>query len=318
MNKNSSPLNGFLNIYKPSGPTSMEVVRRIKQLTSQRRRVGHGGTLDPQAEGVLPICFGQATRLMEFLIESTKEYRMEVYLGATTSTYDGEGEVVKRGDPSAFTSQEIEHALESFRGTIFQTPPMYSALKVEGKRLYTLARAGIEVEREPRRVEIPRLEILEFSPPTLVLMVESGRGAYMRSLAHDLGEALGCGGYLSSLIRLRSGSFKAEDAVAMERILDNRQDDGWREFFHPVDFPLLRLKSVTVGKEAERYIRSGQPVALPPDVGAYAGYMERYRAYTSDGRLLAVVAFDRPRNQWRPYKVFSLESPSPYAPSATR
>ena len=317
MNKNASPVNGFLNIYKPSGPTSMDVLRRVKHLTGQRKRVGHGGTLDPQAEGVLPICFGQATRLMELLVDSGKEYRMEVELGKTTSTYDGEGEVVKTGDPSDLTPQKIEDTLQAFRGTIDQTPPMYSALKVDGKRLYKLARSGIEVERQPRSVEIHHLEVLESSPPLLILLAESGRGAYMRSLAHDLGEALGCGAYLKGLVRLRSGSFKSEESVSLEQFLEHSQDD-WMEHLQPVDFPLLNLNSLTVGPEAERLLRSGQPVVLPADIGAYVGYMERHRAYTSDGRLVGVVSFDRPKNQWRPYKVFNLDAPSPYAPLASR
>lgn len=308
-------INGFLNLYKTEGPTSMDIVRQIKRLTHQRKRVGHGGTLDPLAEGVLPICFGQATRLMEFLVESEKQYRMEVYLGVTTSTYDGEGEVVKRNDPSGVDLGAVEQVLKSFGGIIYQTPPMFSALKVGGKRMYKLARSGVEVERSPRKVEIRQIELLDFAPPSIVLVVDSGRGAYMRSLAHDLGEALGCGAYLKSLVRQRVGCFKAEEAVALSRLQEAGDPDSWREHLRSVDSVLLHMKDVAVSRAAERYIRSGQAVSLPPHVGAYAGYMERYRAYTQDGRFLAVVDFDKPRNQWRPYKVFNLDTPSPYAPA---
>ena len=315
MGRNKAPVNGFLNLYKPPGPTSMDMVRQVKRLTGQRKRVGHGGTLDPLAEGVLPICFGQATRLMEYLVESDKRYRMEVLLGITTTTYDGEGEVVRRGDPSGLDSGVVEKALNAFRGIIYQTPPMYSALKWEGKRLYKLARSGIEVERQPRKVQIPRIEMLGFASPSLVLDVDSGRGAYMRSLAHDLGEALGCGGYLKSLVRLRLGPFKAEDAIPVDRFQEAAEGDSWEEYLQAADYVLLHLKSVAVGKAAERYIRSGQPVSLPPHIGVYAGYMEGYRAYTQDGRFLGVVCFDKPRNQWRPYKVLNLPIRSSHAPT---
>ena len=291
----------------------MDVLRRIKQLTGQRKRVGHGGTLDPQAEGVLPICFGQATRLMELLVDSGKEYRMEVHLGATTTTYDGEGDVVNTSSVTDLTLETIETALDAFRGTIQQTPPMYSALKVDGKRLYKLARSGIEIERQPRSVEIYDLKIVEFAPPSLVLLAESGRGAYMRSLAHDLGQALGCGAYLKGLIRARSGSFKSEESISLDGFLEFGEDE-WQEHVRPVDFPLLNLKSLTIGRDGERLLRTGQPVVLPRSIGAYVRYMERYRAYAQDGRFLGVVSFDPPRSQWIPYKVFSMESPSPYAP----
>ena len=315
MDRNKAPINGFLNLYKHSGPTSMDMVRQIKKLAGLKKGVGHGGTLDPLAEGVLPICCGQATRLMEYLVDTERAYRMEVHLGVTTTTYDGEGEVVKRGDPSGLGRGDVEEAMKSFQGLIQQIPPMYSALKVGGKRLYKLARAGVEVEREPRQVEISRIAILDFTPPSLLLQVDSGRGAYMRSLGHDLGEALGCGGYLKSLVRLRAGPFSAEEAVPMSKLQEGDGGDGLRSHLLPPDYVLLHMKSMSVSKAAERFLRAGQSVSVSPEIGAYAGYMERYRAYTEDGRFLALMSFDKPQNQWRPYKVFSLDNPSPYAPN---
>ena len=293
----------------------MDIVRQLKRLTGEKKRVGHGGTLDPLAEGVLPICFGQATRLMEYLVGGERQYRMEVCLGIATSTYDAEGEVTKRGDVSGLDRGKVEESLESFRGTILQTPPMYSAIKMEGKRLYQLARSGIEVQREPRKVDIPRIEIIEFALPRLTLEVDSGRGAYMRSLAHDLGEALGCGGYLTSLVRLRSGPFRVEDAVSVANVQEAAAQGSWEKHLHSADYALLDMKEVVVSKAAERYIRSGQSVSLPPHIGAYTGYLEKYRAYTQDGRFLAVIDFDKPNNRWRPDRVFNLDSPSPYAPA---
>lgn len=292
----------------------MDMVRQIKTLTGQRKRVGHGGTLDPLAEGVLPICFGQATRLMEYLVESDREYWMEIFLGGTTSTYDAEGEVVITGDPSGLTFADVEESLKAFLGIVYQIPPMYSAIKVKGERLYQLARSGIEVERTPRKVEISGIEIIQFEVPSLILKVASGRGAYMRSLAHDLGAALGCGAYLKKLVRLRSGPFKSEDAVLMSELQETGGAGTLERYLQAPDFALLNFKGVTIAKAGEKYVRSGQPISLPPEVSLYAGYMERYRAYTPDGRFLAVLSFDKPRNQWRPDKVLALDTPSPYAP----
>jgi tRNA pseudouridine55 synthase len=310
-------INGFLNFYKPSGMTSMDALRRIKRITGQRKKVGHAGTMDPLARGVLPVCFGQATRLMDYIIEGAKQYQMEIKLGATTTTYDAEGEVVKTREVNGLTREMVEDALPSFIGIIQQTPPMYSAVKVQGQRLYQLARAGIEVEREARTVEVYDIQITEFSPPLLALRVESGRGVYMRSLAHDLGEALGCGGYVTDLVRLYCGGFRAEESVTLEEL---EEADGagplrWQEYLYPIDWALRGLRSISVSAQAEHYLRHGQPISLGrmiPD----AGYLEQFRAYSADGRFLAVVRFDRSSNTWQPVKVFQSDLPSPYAPAS--
>ena len=198
-------INGILNIDKPKDLTSMDVVRRIKR-ASKQKRVGHGGTLDPIATGVIPICMGQATRMMEYVVDGSKEYRGTVEMGVETDTYDAMGEAVRRADTSGVTAYRIEGALDSFEGEVMQVPPMYSALKIKGKRLYNLARAGIEVEREARPVKVHDVKLLDYTPPHAVVEVSCGRGFYMRSLAHDLGQALGCGGHLKELVRLRSAA----------------------------------------------------------------------------------------------------------------
>ena len=189
--RSGDPVDGILLLDKPSGITSMDALRQVKRITGQRKKVGHGGTMAPLARGVLPVCFGQATRLMDHVVGGRKVYLMEITFGVTTSTYDGEGEVVKTGDPSGLTRETIEDALEPFLGNVQQTPPMYSAIKVGGQRLYKLARAGIEVEVASRPVEIHDIRIVECNLPSLTLEVECGKGAYMRSLAHDLGEDMG-------------------------------------------------------------------------------------------------------------------------------
>ena len=308
-------VSGFLNLFKPAGPTSMEIVRRVKRLTGLRKRVGHAGTLDPLAEGVLPICLGQATRLMEYVVDSLKHYRMRVYLGVTTTTYDAEGEVVCKQDVDVVDEEQVEGALRAFRGTICQTPPMYSALKQEGQRLYKLARAGVEVERAPRKVQVMHLELAEFNPPELLLDVECGRGLYLRSLAHDLGHALGCGAHLSGLTRLRSGPFLMEEAISLGQLEAACQQGRWREMVVPTDFGLRHLKGVQVSKGVEKLLRDGRSVTLDPSHMS-AAYLESRRAYNPQGHFIGIIRFHRSQGLWQPHKVFALDVPSPYAPSA--
>ncbi|MEE9198648.1 MAG: tRNA pseudouridine(55) synthase TruB, partial [Dehalococcoidia bacterium] len=244
-------INGVLNLCKPTGLTSFDIVRLVKGLTHQKR-VGHGGTLDPLASGVLPICIGQATRITEFLAEAAKIYEARIVLGVATDTYDAEGEVVLTADPSSVTRERMEEALGSFRGTIEQVPPMYSALKHQGKRLYELARAGVVVERQKRTALIHRLEISEWDPPEVTLHVECGRGTYIRSLADDLGQALGCGAHLKELVRHKTGPFDIRDALDPEQFRAAVEHDRWEELLYPVDFALLGLNAAIIDRKAER------------------------------------------------------------------
>ena len=307
-------VNDFINLYKPAGITSMEALRRVKRITGQRQKVGHGGTMDPLARGVLPVCFGQATRLMDYVTGSRKRYVMDVKLGESTSTYDSEGEITSTRSADGITPAEIESGLEGFTGVVDQVPPMYSAIKVDGQRLYKLARAGIEVERQARSVEIHSVHLTRFDPPYLTLDVECGRGVYMRTLAHDLGEMLGCGAHVTDLERRNCGGFSADESVTLEDLDAAAQEPGgWRHLLHPVDWVLRDYKTVTVGPAAERFLRNGQPVSLS-NPNFNAGYMEQFRAYNSAGQFLALVRFDRAGNSWRPLKVFHSEAKSPIAP----
>ena len=262
MNREDVVVNGFLGLNKASGMTSMDVVRVVKRLTGMRKRVGHGGTLDPLAEGVLPICFGQGTRLMEYLINKTKEYSMTIRLGVETDTYDAEGVVVEERDASGITKEDVEIAIRSFRGTFLQKPPMHSALKKNGQRLYTLARKGVEVELEPRQVEVYSLTVESFEDCFVTIRVECGRGMYMRSLAHDLGQALGCGAHASNLIREKAGPFVLEETVTIEQLEEASECGRWQQLLKPMDLPVLHLKSIVVGSGAEKYLRNGQPGSL--------------------------------------------------------
>ncbi len=210
-------INGILNVNKPEGGTSFSVVAWLRHLSGEKH-IGHAGTLDPMATGVLPICFGQATRVVEFLANAHKVYRAQIELGATSDTFDREGQITRSSDPSAITAIQIEEALSKFRGCIEQSPPIYSALKYQGKRGYELARAGIPVEIKPRQITIFKLELIEFKLPTLTIEVECSKGTYVRSLAHDLGQYLGCGGYLVNLIRTQYGPFRIENALPVSEI----------------------------------------------------------------------------------------------------
>ena len=308
-------VNGFLNLYKPAGITSMEALRRVKRITGQRKKVGHAGTIDPLAEGVLPICFGQATRLMEQVVSGWKRYRMTMRLGAASTTYDAEGDITEIADPEGLTKEDITTALAGFVGRIEQVPPMYSAIKVDGRRLYELARSGKEVQRAARQVEVSAISIDELALPYLRLTVDCGKGTYLRSIAHDLGEVLGCGGYVTQLSRLSCGRFKAESSLTLESLdaAAAGASDGWQKHLHPVDWALQELAPMTVTGEEERAIGHGQAVG-GTDGERPQGEQEQRRAYSRDGVFLAILEYQLDSGLWQPTRVFRGDAPSPYAP----
>ena len=307
------PAHGFLNLYKPSGITSMDAVRRVKRVTGQRKKVGHAGTLDPLAEGVLPICFGQATRLMEQVVAGRKRYRMAMRLGAASATYDAEGDVTEIASPAGLTRGEIAAALVNFVGRIEQTPPMYSAVKVAGRRLYELARSGKEVTRAPRPVQVYEIRIDEISLPYLRLTVDCGKGTYLRSIAHDLGQALGCGGYVTELYRLRCGQFKAEHGITLETLEDSAAGADWRVHLQPVDWALRDYSALRVSNDQAAAIKHGQAIRMEGYLpgSAAAG---TWRAYDSGGVFLALLEFQAEAGCWQPRRVFEDSGASPYAP----
>jgi tRNA pseudouridine55 synthase len=302
---------GILALNKAKEATSMDMVRMAKRITHVKR-VGHAGTLDPIATGVLPICFGQATRLMEYLVNGRKVYRAEFTLGTATNTYDTEGTVTDSGDWSAVTRADVEAQFPVFTGVVLQQPPMYSAIKHEGKRLYDLARAGVEVERLAREVVVYGLTLLEWALPKMIVEVECGRGFYMRTLAHDLGLALGCYAHLSELTRTKAGPFTLEDTVTPEQF-ETAAGGDWESMLLPMDGALLSMETLTVDDSAERHMSNGQAVTVP-SAGMYAKHLDVRRAYSVDGRFLGIVRFNRPESLWQPEKVFSLPEPSRFAP----
>jgi tRNA pseudouridine55 synthase len=297
-------LTGILNLNKPSGLTSHAVVERIRR-ASGIRRVGHAGTLDPAASGVLLVCLGQATRVSEYLMDSRKTYEAQIRLGITTDTGDAEGRVVHSISTIDSTRAQVERALSRFRGRISQVPPMYSALKREGKPLYELARQGIEVERVPRTVEIYNLGLTEWAPPSIRLFVECSRGTYVRVLATDLGETLQTGAHLEQLVRTASGHFSLEDATPLneaERALSNA---GWPGILHPVDEALLHFDALLADPEAEARIRHGQQVEGPEPLDTVL-----CRVYTHSGEFMALLQYDQESEKWQPRKVFNAHEAS--------
>ncbi len=305
------PSHGIFNVDKPPGITSMDVVRQIKRFSSQRH-VGHAGTLDPAATGVLPVCLGQATRLMQFIVNTRKEYLATVHLGVSTDTYDSVGEIIHRQDVSDVTAGMIEVALAPLRGVVEQTPPAFSALKKQGRRLYALARDGVAVQAPPRTVEVLKLELIEWQPPQARLSVQCSRGFYVRSLAHDLGQALGCGAHLSQLRRLRTGPFCADDATPLESLSTSLGNNTWEPLFLPSDCVVLHLPAVQMDSWEASQVMNGQAVPLSPGTH-YASHLQEARGYSRDGLFVALMRFDRASAVWRPFKVFDMDRPSPYS-----
>jgi tRNA pseudouridine55 synthase len=298
-------VDGILNINKPRGKTSFSIVSLVKRLSGEKR-VGHAGTLDPLATGVLPVCLGQGTRIIRFLQDATKAYRAQIEFGVATDTYDATGNITSQADPSGISRKQLLSALASFTGEIQQTPPMYSALKHGGKPLYQLARSGIQVERKSRPAQIYSLKLSRWQPPIATIEVECGKGTYIRSLAHDLGQLLGCGANLKSLARLRCGLFGIEEAVSVPQLEDGFGYGYWQQFVYPIDIVLLNWAAMVVGDATEEDIRNGRPLVFEDDsslTGSSSG--NRCRVYTSDGSFLATVHFDGQRGQWQPDKVFS-------------
>jgi tRNA pseudouridine55 synthase len=292
-------VNGILNLDKPAGVTSFDVVARVKHLLREMR-VGHGGTLDPLATGVLPIFLGQATRLMEYMAELSKTYRAVVELGAVTATYDAEGEVIRRCDASDKTFAQVEAALALFRGDIMQAPPAFSALKQHGMPLYRLARQGVTPVVEKRPVHIYRLEMLDFNSPRVSLEIECSKGTYIRSLAYDLGEALGCGAYLKSLTRTAYGPFNITDAITLERLGAAASEGVWSELVRQMDTLLTDWTAVTLTKEQALGVVQGKVQALETEG-------ERLRAYDTEGGFLAILKRDAETKLWQPHKVFCTQ-----------
>lgn len=285
--------------------TSHDVVNVVRRVAGQRK-VGHAGTLDPMATGVLLVCLGQGTRVAEYLMAGRKRYRATIVLGVATDTYDAEGQIVRSGGRTDFGHDEIEATLTAFVGQIEQVPPAYSAIKRQGEPAYKLARMGQQVELAPRPIEIDEIVVLDWTSPSLVVEVGCSPGTYIRALAHDLGERLGSGAHLDALVRLSSGHFALEDAVSLDRIEEAFAHGEEMRYLLPMDEALFGWPALVLGADKARRLIQGQAVeALEPRSNEDGAQL--WRAYSLDGEFLAIVSFDPARGRWRPHKVFATQ-----------
>ena len=290
-------MDGILVINKPMGWTSHDVVGRIRGLTHQKR-VGHAGTLDPMATGVLLVCLGRATRVSEYLMASDKTYRAVMRLGVETDTYDADGQVVATR-PVNVSESTLRGALIQFVGAIEQVPPMYSAIKLAGKPLYKLARKGVEVDRAARHVTIHDITLHAWQSPDATIDVRCSPGTYIRSLAHDVGAALGCGAHLAALTRLSSGSFTIEDAVKLEDLTGPLARD-LSGLLHPMDAALQDLPAVTLDADSAQRVLMGHTISWNGQDGSAL-----CRVYDANARFLAIMEYDPANQVLHPKKVLA-------------
>lgn len=299
---------GILNLNKPPGWTSFDLVRFLRGRCGEKR-VGHAGTLDPAATGVLPVLLGQATRLTEYLVDATKEYVATIELGVTTDTFDTEGEVLSRADASGISEDAVREALAAFRGEILQAPPAYSAVKREGVAAYKRARRGEEFRPEARPVRAEEIDITEMDSPKVKLRIVCGKGFYVRSLAHDLGAALGVGGTLGHLVRTRVGSFHLEEAINIDTLRAEFEDGSWTERLLAPDEVLLGWRAAILGPVNRRNLVHGREAHLEPVPGVAVAPGDFCRAYSDTGDFLAILRCQGD-NVWRPEKVLAASTES--------
>lgn len=281
-------VDGILPLDKPVGISSNEALQQVKRLY-KAQKAGHTGSLDPIASGLLLICLGEATKVSPFLLEADKHYHTLARLGVRTETGDAEGAVVEECPVGEYSAADIEQALERFRGEIQQVPPMYSALKHKGVRLYELARQGVEVERQPRTVHIYELKVLERGPDTLSLDIQCSKGTYIRTLVEDLGEVLGCGAHVAALRRVGVGPYTEQDMVSLEELnaLAEQDRSALEARLRPIDSALADWPAVRLDGELSYFVKSGQAVWVPgaPSSGMVRMYDDQ-DLFLGAGRIL--------------------------------
>jgi tRNA pseudouridine55 synthase len=291
-------ISGVLVIDKPVGMTSHDVVQAIRMGTGIRR-AGHTGTLDPRASGVLVILVGPAVRLSEYVSASDKRYQAVIRLGASTDTYDADGRFTQQNNaPVAVTEQQFEDTLKQFIGEIEQTPPPYSAVKVQGRRAYDMAREGEEVDLAPRKITVHHLEVLEWAPPEVVVDVHCSSGTYVRSLANDMGNALGCGGYLVGLRRTKSGRFSLRDATPLRKLQEAFQAGNWYQYLIPAAEALGDWPAIELDPDMVDAVKHGHRIPAAEDAKSMV------RGVSMAGELVALLELDEATREWQPKKVF--------------
>ena len=306
-------INGVINIYKERGFTSHDVVAKLRGILKQKK-IGHTGTLDPDAEGVLPVCLGKGTRLCDMLTDHSKVYEAVLLLGQSTDTQDVSGTVLQKASVEV-SEEEVREAIMSFVGPYDQIPPMYSALKVNGQKLCDLARAGKEVERKARPVEIYEIQIEEIYLPRVRMTVSCSKGTYIRTLCHDIGEKLKCHGCMESLLRTRVGQFQLNDSLTLAQVETYRDENRVSEIVMPVDQVFSDCPVLKLTKEAAKLGYNGNPFsstqALTEDGQTVDKSLEIslnsgkwFRVYDPERVFIGVYAYDSKRDQFRPEKMF--------------
>jgi tRNA pseudouridine55 synthase len=282
-------LKGIINILKPSGMTSHDVVSRLRKIFNMKK-IGHTGTLDPNASGVLPICLGKATKISEYILNKDKKYRCEVYFGIKTSTYDSYGEILESKVNNDIKKEDIENALKDFKGNIKQTPPIYSALKLNGKKLYEYARENKEVNLDikKREVFIKDIKLISFKENRAIIDVECSKGTYIRSIANDLGEKLNTVSYMSFLLRTKSGRFSLEDAITLEE-LELLNDEDKKLYIKDIDYPLYIYDFIKINSLAKKAFINGGVVYNKGIIGNLKDLDTKiFRVYTNEDEFLGL------------------------------
>ena len=278
-------VNGVIVLDKPQGLSSNEAVQRVKRRFGARK-VGHTGSLDPLATGVLPLCLGDATKFSQYLLTSDKRYLARLRLGVSTDSGDADGQVIERREISGITRADIDAALDAFRGEIEQIPSMFSAVKHHGQPLYKLARQGIEIEREARPITVHANEIVDFEDDRLTLAVHCTKGTYLRTIAHDLGEALGCGAHVDALRRTMAGPYGEEDLVTFEDMARLAEEGRLDDLLRPVATTVGQWPTVELSGAPAFYLKQGQPVLVPH--APTEGWVRLYEQADSEGRFIGV------------------------------
>ena len=298
---------GMINVYKEKGFTSHDVVAKLRGICKQKK-IGHTGTLDPDAVGVLPVCLGCATRLCDMLTDKDKEYVAVLRLGITTDTQDATGKVLAEKEVSV-SEEEVRAVIASFEGEQLQIPPMYSALKVNGKKLYELAREGKEIERKARPIVVHEIEILSENMPEFTIRVKCSKGTYIRTICHDIGQKLSCGGVMVSLKRTKVGNFGIEEAYTLSQIEDMAKEGKLCEILLPVEKVFEKLPEIRVKETAMKALLNGnqlkkEEILMLSDEALKA---EEVRVYGADGRFYGVYGYQEGRKLFCPIKMFFPE-----------
>lgn len=298
---------GMINVYKEKGFTSHDVVAKLRGICKQKK-IGHTGTLDPDAVGVLPVCLGSATRLCDMITDKKKEYIAAFRLGITTDTQDISGTVLEEKEV-AVSAETVRNVIEGFQGEQLQVPPMYSALKVNGKKLYELAREGKEIERTPRHINIYEIEILEENMPEFTIRVSCSKGTYIRTLCHDIGQKLSCGAAMISLKRTRVGGFTIDRAYTLSQLQKLSDEGKLSEVLIPVEKIFERLPEITVREDAMKALLNGNQLKKENLIGFTEDALtaEEVRVYGFDRRFYGIYGYQKARNLFCPVKMFFPE-----------